>query len=94
MKNSSHKISANEINRYMYCPYQWYYNRYYGAKVLNQKYKELGLKKSPNENPFKKGLLFHKEYDRLYRFKKLLQLILTGILILIVIVGVWWYKWR
>ena len=33
-KNASLKISANEINRFVYCPYQWYYRRYYGQKDL------------------------------------------------------------
>ena len=27
-------ISASEVNRYTYCPYQWYFERYYGRSKL------------------------------------------------------------
>ncbi len=29
-------ISASEVNRYTYCPYQWYFERYYGRSKLFQ----------------------------------------------------------
>ena len=34
MDNSSKTISAGEINKFVYCPYQWYYQRLYGNKNL------------------------------------------------------------
>ena len=84
MKNGSTKISANEINRFIYCPYQWYYNRYYGAKVLNQKYKALDLKSNTYEGNFVKGQQFHRRYYKAYRRKRLLQAV-----VLIVAVALW-----
>ena len=29
-------ISAHEINKYDYCPYQWYYERLYGRAELRR----------------------------------------------------------
>ena len=31
-------ISAHEINKYDYCPYQWYYERLYGRAELRRLY--------------------------------------------------------
>ncbi len=36
MINSRKTISANEINKFAYCPYQWYYERLYGRKKLRE----------------------------------------------------------
>ena len=36
MDNSSKTISAGEINKFVYCPYQWYYQRLYGNKKLRE----------------------------------------------------------
>jgi len=66
MNNSSKSISANEINKYAYCPYQWYYERFYGAAYLRRAYKErneeLGLTDTVFSN-FKKGLDYHAGYE-------------------------------
>jgi len=86
MKNDSQKISANEINRFLYCPYQWYYTRYYGSKALNESYKALDIQTSGHESNFVKGQRFHHNYYRSYRFKKVLQ----GMLILLLIGLVIW----
>lgn len=37
-------ISAHELNKYAYCPYQWYYERFYGRKELRQLYQERNKK--------------------------------------------------
>lgn len=85
MKNSKTRISANEINRFVYCPYQWYYKRYYGTSELNQKYKELGIESSLHESHFVKGLNHHKKYYVQYRMKKIIQiLILIGIIAIVI----------
>ncbi|MDE6182043.1 MAG: PD-(D/E)XK nuclease family protein, partial [Eubacteriales bacterium] len=59
MHNDNEKISANEINKYSFCPYQWYYERLYGAKYIREKQKErnqaLGLKDKTLSN-FNKGI--------------------------------------
>ncbi len=36
MYNDKETISANEINKFAYCPYQWYYERFYGRKKLRE----------------------------------------------------------
>ncbi|MBE6007828.1 MAG: hypothetical protein E7235_01365 [Lachnospiraceae bacterium] len=36
MYNDKETISANEINKFSYCPYQWYYERLYGRKKLRE----------------------------------------------------------
>ncbi len=76
-KNASLKISANEINRFVYCPYQWYYSRYYGQKDLKERYKALKDKNSQLESNFKKGLRFHKNYYLSYRFQKCIRWIIA-----------------
>ena len=37
-------ISAHELNKYAYCPYQWYYERFYGRKELRQLYQDRNKK--------------------------------------------------
>lgn len=86
LKNGSLKISANEINRFVYCPYQWYYSRYYGQTVLKEKYKALKDKNSKVESQFKKGLRFHQKYYITYRLQKILRKIRV---ILAIAVGIW-----
>lgn len=77
MKNSSKKISANEINRFVYCPYQWYYARAYGSKTLREQYKALGIDDSGLESNFVKGQKFHRRYYRNFRLKRALQILLS-----------------
>lgn len=73
MKEKKVKISANEINRYTYCPYQWYYGKVYGQKVLKEKYRALDRGEAPYEGNFKKGLHFHDNYYKAYRWKKRIE---------------------
>lgn len=92
MKNNKTRISANEINRFVYCPYQWYYNRYYGATVLNQKFKELESSISEHEAHFVKGMNHHKQYYLHYRLKKLMQLmVLLALLLVLAGMVIEWY---
>ena len=55
-------ISAHEINKYDYCPYQWYYERLYGRAELRRLYAErnarLHLEDSLSAN-FRKGEGYH-----------------------------------
>ncbi len=91
MKNKNLKISANEINRYLYCPYQWYYSRYYGQRALKEKYKALGSGISHHDQHFEKGKRFHRGYYRLYRLKRLAQLVGVLLVVGMIIWGV--YQW-
>jgi len=65
VKKESVRISAHEVNKFTYCPHQWYYERVYGAKAIRAKYRErnerLGLEDAAGAS-FVKGLLFHGGY--------------------------------
>ena len=41
-------ISAHEINKYDYCPYQWYYERLYGRAELRRLYDMLAVEIAMN----------------------------------------------
>lgn len=68
--NDSEIISAGEVNRYTYCPYQWYYERLYGKKYISEKKKALnktlGIKVN-SKNKFTRGVRFHNRY--LFRYR-------------------------
>ncbi len=65
MNNDSEVITANEINKYTYCPYQFYYERKYGQKHIRAVRKELledlGYDDVSKSN-LKRGLDYHKTY--------------------------------
>jgi len=78
--NGSTRISANEINRYVYCNYQWYYRRLHGDPKLTKLKKEynqaLGIKQDARTHAFIKGNKFHLSYHRWYKIKKIIYLVL------------------
>lgn len=67
MNKEEKPISASEMNRYAYCPYQWYYERVYGRKELRRLYQErnerLGLTDRAAGN-FTRGLEHHRRSYR------------------------------
>ena len=73
------KISANEVNKFCYCNYQWYYERLYGnseIRRLNSEYCEKnGFTGNTNKN-FKRGRNFHNNYLFKYKFKRLFKFML------------------
>ena len=91
-------ISASEVNRYTYCPYQWYFERYYGRSILFQMSKtkkaEPALKKSKTtektadkkrESHLARGRAYHaKEYENFKRQQKIVWAILILIAVIIV----------
>ncbi|HHW68104.1 MAG: hypothetical protein PWP07_552 [Epulopiscium sp.] len=81
MHNDSRTISAGEINKYVYCPYQWYYTRLFGNKKLRELVKrrneEYGYEYTEMSH-FQKGNRFHNRYHFRYKLKKLV-LTLLGI---------------
>ncbi|MCL2702415.1 MAG: hypothetical protein FWE91_02245 [Defluviitaleaceae bacterium] len=57
-------LSAGEINKYVYCPLQWYYTRVYGEAELRARYRELHPERH-GENPhFRRGRDFHGKYAK------------------------------
>lgn len=64
-KKEKETISANDINKYIYCPYQWYYEKVYGIKELKRLKQELNEKYGYVDVSlanFKKGQKFHNSY--------------------------------
>ncbi len=93
MNNSSETITANEINKYTYCPYQFYYERKYGQKhiraVRKEMLEELGYDDTTKSN-LKRGLDYHKNYKSndgaSYPIFKLI------IIVLLIVVGIAFYE--
>lgn len=59
-------ISASEVNRYIFCNYQWYYECKYGAAELRRRraeyLDEMGI--APNgKSPIQRGLAFHVRFE-------------------------------
>lgn len=92
MKNDKTRISANEINKFVYCPYQWYYERLYGRKELQQLYKErnelYNLKNTKDSN-FKKGLRFHNNYLLRYTIKNIIKIIFLAVVFFLIGAVIW-----
>ena len=81
-------VTANEINKYCYCPYQWYDERLYGRKELRQlaaeRNERLGITDSRLSN-FASGLDYHSHvrFRTVNVFKLILTLAVIVVLILI-----------
>ncbi len=86
MKKEKLMISANEINRFVYCPYQWYYKKTYGESNLSKQYKAMHQTHSGHESFYAKGTQYHHQYHRRYQLNKILIGIVI-VLILATIVG-------
>ena len=71
-------ISAHEVNKFTYCPHQWYYERVYGAKALRKAYRErnewLGLEDAAGAN-LSRGLAYHARFSARKRWGWALALI-------------------
>ena len=93
MHNDKTRISANEINRYVYCNYQWYYRRRYGDKELTKLKREynkaLKIKKDSRVHAFEKGNQFHKNFHKGYKVKKTIYLML---ILIIPLIGLYFLK--
>ncbi len=65
MKKDDDYITPNEINKYSYCPYQWYYEKIYGIKQLRARKRQLneqmGYTDSSKSN-FARGIAFHNNH--------------------------------
>ncbi len=81
-------ISASEINRFAYCPYQWYYERVYGKKELlrlrREHLDELGIPRT-GESRLKEGIRYHdKHYLRMQRRDFLQKILFFAVVILVI----------
>lgn len=88
-------LSAHELNKYTYCPYQWYYEKIYGRaelRCMRKEYlEELGLEDSTTAN-FVRGEAFHRKLYRQYRLRQLLcKILIFAVFVLILVFGVMQY---
>ena len=90
MDNDRKTISASEMNKFTYCPYQWYYQRLYGTKKLNQ------LAKARNEqyghgdrthSNFQRGNEFHHTYHIQYKIWQFLKKV--GVVLIAILLAAW-----
>jgi len=88
VQNRKDTISANEVNKFTYCPHQWYYERLHGAKALRARYVErnerLGLVDSAGA-AFRKGQSFHSGYGRRGRLARALGWLLLALVAALVV---------
>lgn len=95
MKKEDKPISASELNRYSYCPYQWYYERLYGMKELRRLYQErnerLGLTDKAAGN-FTRGLEHHRKSYRRLRWRARLRRF-AAVLVILILLGLTGYFW-
>lgn len=89
MYNNSEKITANEINKFVYCPYQFYYERMYGKQEIRLIRANLLEEKGytdKTKSKLRKGLDFHKNYKtgrtRVYPIFKMI------ILVILLVIGI------
>ena len=95
MKKEDKPISASELNRYSYCPYQWYYERLYGMKELRRLYQErnerLGLTDKAAGN-FTRGLEHLRKSYRRLRWRTRLRRF-AAVLVTLILLGLTGYFW-
>ena len=87
-------ISAHELNKFSYCPYQWYFEKVYGRKELRRLYQErndrLGLADSTTSR-LRKGERYHRRQFRRMKQKSFLKK--AVILLLLVLLGYLWLNY-
>ncbi len=87
MKNNKTSISANEINKFTYCNYQWYYGKLYGNSYIMKKYNqrnEMFNMKDTTFSNLKNGLKTHKNYA----FTEKVKLVIKIAVLLLLLIGV------
>ena len=88
-------LSAHEISKYDYCPYQWYYERLYGRKELRRLYvernKRLNLEDSL-ASEFRKGEKYHRRSYLLLKFRRMFWKLIVILFAAMVIAGYLWMQ--
>lgn len=88
VKAKRRTISAHEISKYDYCPYQWYFERMYGRKELRRRYVERNERLQLEDHlasAFRKGEAYHhSRYIRL-KGKRLLRRLVAALLLVIAV---------
>lgn len=92
MKNNTLVISPSEINKFIYCPYQWYYERKYGGAEIRRLAAEArsGAEHSSQSN-FVRGAKYHSSFLRKYKFKRRLFIFAAVVIIILLFFVVIYY---
>ena len=88
-------LSAHEISKYDYCPYQWYYERLYGRKELRRLYVERNARLNLEDSlasEFRKGEKYHRRSYLLLKFRRILWKLIVILCAAAVIAGYVWMK--
>ena len=88
-------LSAHEISKYDYCPYQWYYERLYGRKELRRLYVERNERLKLEDSlasEFRKGEKYHRRSYLLLKFRRMLWKLIVILFAAAAIAGYLWVK--
>lgn len=88
-------LSAHEISKYDYCPYQWYYERLYGRKELRRLYVERNERLKLEDSlasEFRKGEKYHRRSYLLLKFRRMLWKLLVILFAAAAAAGYLWMK--
>lgn len=89
-------ISAHEISKYDYCPYQWYYERLYGRKELRRLYTERNMRLDLEDSltsRLRKGETYHRRSYLLLKWKRMIWKWLVLLFAAAVVAGYVWIKY-
>lgn len=92
--NDNERISASEINKFLFCNYSWYYVRVYGSQNLRNMQSTKKTKKITNYQKslshLKRGREFHNTFleniEKMTKRKRLLTLGIWAIIITILFI--------
>ena len=88
-------LSAHEISKYDYCPYQWYYERLYGRMELRRLYVERNERLKLEDSlasEFRKGEKYHRRSYLLLKFRRMLWKLIVILFAAAAIAGYLWVK--
>ena len=88
-------LSAHEISKFDYCPYQWYYERLYGRKELRRLYVERNERLNLEDSlasEFRKGEKYHRRSYLLLKCKRMLWKLIVILFAAAAIAGYLWIK--
>ena len=86
-------LSAHEISKYDYCPYQWYYERLYGRKELRRLYVERNTRLNLEDSlasEFRKGEKYHRRSYLLLKFRRMFWKLIVILFAAAVLAGYLW----
>lgn len=89
-------ISAHEISKYDYCPYQWYYERLYGRRELRRLYTERNERLHLEDSlasEFRKGEKYHRGHYFSLRLRRTARKLLLLLFVAAALGGYIWMQY-